>query len=158
MITETYRDVEITLLEDENKWRFTANGRQRTALSLPKAREAIDKTLDDVKTTKEKPWEPFDVYLLESNYGHEYAVVTVTSIADTTAWDKTPDIWISNDGKRKKTSLRSIFTLSDDNAERIVKIKQLAKQAADLNAEIQQLKTALNPVTLPTNGTEEILP
>lgn len=58
LITDTYRDIEIVLLEDENKWRFTANGRERTAPTLPKAREYIDNALDAVKSKKEKPWEP----------------------------------------------------------------------------------------------------
>lgn len=47
MITETYRDVTITLDEKENKWRYCANRQRWTSTSVVDARRKIDSLLDD---------------------------------------------------------------------------------------------------------------
>src|SRR5688572_16715979 len=114
---ETYRDVQITLLEDENKWRFTANGRERTAPTLPKAREYIDNALDAVESKKEKPWEPIDAYWLDV-YPRDLGTLDkgrITSIAGRDYRGRT-EVWFSGTRRgRCKTSLENLCVVTPEN-------------------------------------------
>lgn len=137
MITETYREIEIVLLEEENKWRFTANGRERTAPSIVKAHEYIDNALDEVATKKVKAWKPFEAYFKVS-YQDTFEVVTVTSQAE----DGRDNFWINNKNKdyrgfkekgRSKERVSTLFVISPENDKLIAEYKALVKQAEDAN-------------------------
>lgn len=149
MITETYREIEITLLEDENKWRFTANGRERTAPTLPKAREYIDNALGEIREKKTKPWEPFDVYVTTDYNGSKYTVAKVTSLAETTSYDGKREVWISVDGKRSKKNQSTLFELSDSNSAIIAELGGLVKQRGQLDERINRAKHTLLPIKWP---------
>ena len=157
MVTETYRDIEITLLEDENKWRFTANGRERTAPTLPKAREYIDNALDAVKAKKEKPWEPFEAWY-SARYGrYDLIKAMVTSEAETRHGR---EFWITytskdyrgnDERKREKVSLSKLFQLSPENDAVIQRIRDLEAQSEKLDLEIREARGKLMPISIPAD-------
>jgi len=134
MITENYRDIEIVLLEEENKWRFTANGRERTAPTLPKAREFIDNALDAVNSRREKPWEPFQAYRRRGYHSEEFDVVTVTSLAERGRWKNVDEYWIKGKNGRDKVSVDDLYALSEANT-------ALIKRIAELDAERERIDT-----------------
>ena len=162
MITETYREVEIVLLEDENKWRFTANGRERTAPTLPKAREYINNALDAVEKKKEKKWEPFEAWYQGRFGGREFIKVTVTSEAGA-GYSSEREFWISyqskdyrgrDERKREKVRQTELFVDSPESAELIQRSGDLKKQAAELEDDARQLIGKLVPINPST--TEEL--
>lgn len=65
-IKQTYRDIEIVYIESDDRWNFTVNGRERNRESLVKAKESIDRALDN--EVKERPWKPFEAWFSE-RYG-----------------------------------------------------------------------------------------
>lgn len=149
MIQETYRDITVTLLEDENKWQFEVNGRERTAPTLPKAREFIDNALDRVATKKEKPWEPFDAYYNKRWAGSsEYELIKVTSVAESPSY-RGPSVWVNRNGKREKQELSDLYDTSPENQEAIVKIGKLNREIEGLESQINQLKQTLKKIMLP---------
>jgi hypothetical protein len=145
MITETYRDTEIVLLEEENIWRFTANGRERKAPTLPKAREYIDNALDAVREKKEKAWEPFDAYLREWSSSAMFQIVKVTSIAEPNKWDG-PQFWINADGKRSKQSRKSLYAVSDENSAKIAELNALELEIKRLREHAEIISQTLEPI------------
>lgn len=148
-IKTTYEGIEITYLEDPNKWRFTVNGRERSTESLVKARESIDRALDGVQTKKEKPWEPFEAY-----YGDDYGTsdkfpkVKVTSIAEYGGYGY-PKVWLMRDGQRRKEPLDKLFQVTAENIAIIVDLQRIATQRAKLENEMVELKKKLVKVELP---------
>lgn len=136
MITETYRDVEIVLLEEENKWRFTANGRERTAPSTVKAREFIDSALDAVATKKEKPFEAIPVCYMppypDSNDVEKIGKGRITSIADKN-YRGEPVVWATTKYRgREKTDLTYFCADSPENDAIFARLQKLAKQEEEI--------------------------
>lgn len=156
-ITQTYRDVEVTLREDENTWSFTVNGRQRSAPTLPKAREYIDNALDEVKAGKVKAWEPFMAWT-DHGFGG-LRKVKVTSQAERSY--SNPEFWtVDQDAKdhrgrtkpeRKKISINWLYEDTDANAERVRQIEDYNKRVAALNDEQEKVKGALTKMPIPSS-------
>lgn len=71
-IKETYKEVEITYNERNNTWEFILRGRERTAESLAKAKEIIDKP----PAPKEKPFERVPVWYCHYREGWHRGTVT----------------------------------------------------------------------------------
>lgn len=158
MITETYRDVEIVLLEDENKWRFTANGRERSAPSLPKAREYIDNALDEVKSKKAKVWEPFEAYHKSGYSTDSFEKVTVTSEAESDRYSNRRQYWINNKNKdhrghkekgRSKVSATELYAITPDNDKLIAQLAVLSKESEQLEEKIRSTAAKVKQITVP---------
>lgn len=143
MISETYREIEIVLLENENKWRFTANGRERTAPTLPAAREAIDKALK-----AETKWEPVDAYFTSYNSSGPVRV-TITSEAGGHHGNYR-QFWISNNGKRSKESEGVLYAITPENDALFARIVELVKQQKALREQEKELLQQLRPIQIPT--------
>jgi hypothetical protein len=156
-ITETYRDVEIVLLEDENVWRFTANGRERKAPSLPKAREWIDNALDKVATKKEKPWEPIEAYFLDTypNSLGQLHKGRITSVADKDYRGR-DQVWFNaDDGRgRRKVSITSLVAVTPENEAILARLREIEKQQDVLERKFRNDVALLARVELPKNGNE----
>lgn len=150
VIKDTYREVEIILLEDENKWRFTANGRERTAPTLPKAREYIDNALDAVKGKKEKQWEPIPAWKSAPFDKQKFTRVTITALAEGRRYSG-PEVWVKSDvdGKRSKEDLNLLFADTDANAEAIRRIQQLESEIKRVTGEMGELREKMDRITLP---------
>lgn len=149
-IKTEYRGVEIVYLEDPNRWRFTANGRERSAESLVKAREAIDRALDDVKAKKEKPWEPFDAIFNASTYNGsaDYLKVKVTSVAEERSYSG-PQVWISNNGKRSKEALSRLFKDCPENEALIAEMVRLQAEREAIDEQMSKARGQMIRASLP---------
>jgi hypothetical protein len=77
-VSVKYDDIEIRYDENDNVWRFTLRGRERSTESLAKAKVAIDKL---VPIEKMKGFTPVQAWFKESYEGN-WGEVTVTSIVD----------------------------------------------------------------------------
>jgi hypothetical protein len=146
MITENYRDYEIVLLEEENKWRATINGRERTFDTLPKVRESIDRFEDEPK--KVKKWEPFDAYKRDGYGRGEFVIVKVTSLAEKDYGS--PQVWVSNDGKRSKEQAKYLYEASSANAAIVAEIQRLEGEISKLNSQKSEQAGKLTAITLPS--------
>lgn len=144
-IKSNYRDVEIIYLEDPNKWRFTVNGRERSTESLAKARESIDRALDDVK--KGKAWEPFEAYFCRGYSSNNFRKVKVTSMAET-RYGK-PDFWINDNGQRSKESASSLYKVSAKNDALIAELQRLQKESEALAARESEARHKLTNIEIP---------
>jgi hypothetical protein len=150
-ITQTYRGVEIVYIESADRWNFIANGRERNAESLAKAKESIDRSLDYER--KERPWKPFAAY--HKDYGRGFDPVTVTSEADRD-YGSDKYFWISKAGKngRKERSKESEFELyaaSVENEQKIARYRELDAEIKRLSSEQRQLVETMTKVTAPVH-------
>jgi hypothetical protein len=145
-IKTTYRDVEIVYLEDPNKWRFTANGRERSAESLVKAREAIDRTLD--KEVKEKPWEPFEAYFNRYADGDPFKKVLITSVAEGRSYSGV-EVWVKDGNSRSKESLRHMYKVCPENEATIAELVRLAAEKKAIEKKVEREQGKLILVELP---------
>lgn len=154
-ITQTYRDIEITLLEEDNEWRFTANGRERKAPSLPKAKEWIDNALDKVATKKEKPWESIEAYYVDT-YPTSLGNLKkgkITSIAGKDYRGR-DEVWFVSDNGRRKVSLAYMVAVTDGNEAIFARLRENEKQQDLLARAFRNDAALLARVELPkdTNG------
>ena len=140
-IKVVHNETEILYNEHTNVWEFVLRGRSRTAESLTKAREFIDK---EPAAKKEKLFEPFDALIC--HYGHDYRTVRVTSCAGLGYGGKL-EWWISYDGKR--TKMDGIYGITPENQKRIAHIEGLRKQVAALEEEILATHRSLELVSVP---------
>lgn len=145
----THRGVEIVYLEDENKWRYTVNGRERSAVGLAKARANINKALESVQTAK---WEPFDAFLY--NYD-SYERVKVTAIAEGGRWRGAENAWIERDGRRERASTGMLFKASDENAALLADILRMRAEAAALEDAAEAAYKKLVGIDVPSADEEE---
>jgi hypothetical protein len=153
-IKQMHRDIEIMLLEDENVWQFTVNGRQRKAPTLPKAREYIDNALDRIETKKEKPWEPIDAYFLDSypNSLGNLQKGKITSVAGRDYRGR-DEVWFSSDkAGRRKVSIASMVAVSDSNNVILARLKENKKEQDRLAEAFRRDAALLLRVELPKNG------
>jgi hypothetical protein len=152
MISETYREIEIVLLETDNKWRFTANGRERTAPSLPKAREFIDNALDAVAAEKEKPFEKIPVIYMNpypdcGDVGRIDKGV-ITSIAESN-YRNEPVVWANTTRGKEKKDLSYFCADTPANNAVIEKLKEIAAQVETLKEAFRDEAKKIERVTLP---------
>lgn len=132
IIKLTHNGVEIVYDEKDNLFRFELRGRQRSATSLLKAKEAIDKqpTEKEKKAafqrtrcwTKENMW---------SRGGSEWRIIEATSVADgyTGAY-----VW-TVDGQKQRAKYRAsdLVPCSPENDRKIEELRQAEKQIAELD-------------------------
>jgi hypothetical protein len=153
-IKTTYRETEIIYLEDPNRWRFTANGRERSAESLVKAREAIDRALDEVREKKQKPWEPFEAYFAKGYRDEGFVRVRVTSVAEERSYSSEPKFWISKpDAKgkpeRSKESASSLFKLCAENEALITEMGKLYAERERVDGAIRDARRQMVKIEIP---------
>lgn len=157
MIETTHNDVKITLAEDSeaDKWVFQLRGRTRTAPSLFKAREAIDKA---PKVEKE-PFHEFEAIL--GNY-EGYHLVTVTSYAGRNQNSYASfehEFWVlGSKGKRHKVPHHELFQASQHNQGVITEITVLEGEIKERQKDIQYLAGGLHviPTSDPNVEWEEL--
>lgn len=146
----THNGVEIVYNESQNVFEFTLRGRERSAPSLAKAKEAIDK-VPDPKDPNEKPFERIKCYC-DGGYfdkdGTGHAIVEVTSVADGKGYYGGPEFWASGEGSgysrgkklRSKVYGSHLFPVNDKNTAIIEQLKVKYAERAKLDEEIEALK------------------
>jgi hypothetical protein len=130
-----YSGIEITYDEGRDKWLFDLRGRSRSADSLTKAKEAIDK---EPKEKRTQTFPRFEAYMWAYD---GFKTVTVTSLADD-GYHNGTTFWVSDaDGRRRKERDYSLFPVNDHNT--AIKEKIVAKEA-EREAVLEAIKTLNN--------------
>ena len=145
-IKVTYQDVQVTYIEGSNLWEFELRGRTRTAPSLAKAKEFIDKE----PAEKRKPFERF--LSIKWAYG-ERKTITVTSYADK-GWGGDHNFWTVDSSKttwrgnpkRSKESASKLIVISPENTEKIQQYDELDKQIKALKEKQERVFQSLERV------------
>lgn len=121
-IITTYRDVSITYDEQEDQWKFTLRGNDRSVDSLVQAKAAIDKPA----SKKHKPFKRIEAWTdHRDGYKHKFVKVTVTSIVSRKLrWSDWPEVWIAFDNKqRTQIAQERVFLDTDENRKAIREIQ-----------------------------------
>lgn len=105
-LTVTHNKIEITYNEARNVWTFTLRGRERSADSLAKAREAIDRP----PPKESKPFERFKAWLYA--WGEGWEIVEVTSIVES---PYSIQLWTMGKGGRSKQACGNLFPVGPVN-------------------------------------------
>lgn len=136
----------ITYDEQENKWKFTLRGRDRSAESLAKAKEIIDKP---VPAEKAKPFEKIPAWLFK--YSSETPVkVEITGIAEGYGYGRSEFVWVNNAKKRSKEMIAGgVYPSNEKNDFMVAQIIAKMKTVAELRDAIADLKSNLAPLVLP---------
>jgi len=136
----------ITYDEQENKWTFTLRGRDRSAESLAKAKEIIDKP---VPAEKAKPFEKIPAWLFKYD-GDTPERIEVTGIAEDRGYGGGQRVWIKHRGNRSKESTSfSIYPVSPQNDVIAQQVIEKQEFIAQLRGEVSVLKRKLSPLVLP---------
>lgn len=136
-MTTTYGGIKITYDERSNKWMFELRGRERSAESLAKAKEAIDKP----EPKDKKPFTKFEAWFLRM-YGCEAKRVTVTSVADST-WRDGVHLWVVDGKGRSKESASDLYPCSPWNDQIIAEMQAIRAQIDDLKRKLTKRKEKL---------------
>lgn len=129
-----YQGIEINYVEGDNTWRFELRGRDRSAESLAKAKEAIDKQPKEKRTEFPR----FDCYKQQRYEDSGYEIVTVTSIAEKGYGGE--QFWISNGKDRSKEQMHSLFPVNEQNTALVEQIKEKEKERKAIEKQLSALK------------------
>lgn len=144
-IQVVHSDITITYNEGEDKWQFTLRGRDRSAESLAKAKEYIDKPLPPEKA---KPFEKIPAWFIP--YSDEPQKVVVTGIAERERFSSDVAVWITNNGKRSKESVRSrIFPQNATNDALAAQIIAAQAEISKSRESIYEAQRQFLPLVLP---------
>ena len=130
-IKTTWQGIEIEYDERQNKWVFTLRGQERSAESLAKAKEIIDKP----EPKEKKPFTRIKAWHRE--YSSLFAPCEVTSIADAPSYSCEQYVWIVKDGNRSREYARNICPMNPHN-------DALVAEHAKIQAEIDALTEKRN--------------
>ena len=137
-----HEGVEVRYLVGTNLWEFELRGRTRTAPSLAKARESIDKE----PKAKRKPFERFDAYKLD--HWSNWEKVTITSYAGKGSWDGRHQFWTTKKitkgfkaGKEERSRIdaQDLVCICEDTAQKRLKLDELKAREKALNDEMDTL-------------------
>ncbi len=138
-----YNSIEINYVEGTDDWHFELRGRSRTAPSLARAKEAIDKEPVQKRT---QTFPRFEAYLL-SYQG--FKTVTVTSIAEDRYNYNGASFWVQGEGGRKKERDILLFPVNDHNTAIIEQIKATEAERDKLGEKVENLKGGLQKAAVP---------
>lgn len=145
-----HHEIEISYDESDDRWHFTLRGRGRSAETLSRAKEAIDK--EPVEKRKQV-FPRFEAYL--SRYGSNVEIVTVIALGDE-AWRGHPRFWVVNkDGKRSKEHAISLFPVNEKNTAIVAEIVALKKQTETLEDARSKWHEKLQCAVVPKELTDE---
>jgi len=139
----THSGIEIEYDESKDVWRFDLRGRARSAATLSKAKEAIDK---EPSEKRKQVFPRFEAYLVKL---WETSVVTVTGLAEEN-YRSTTCFWVTTkEGKRSKEYANILFPVSDHNTAILAEIKKLDDQIEALEKAKAAQHTKLQCATIP---------
>lgn len=140
-ITHTHKSIVITYDENANLWRFTLRDRDRSADSLAKCKEAIDKQ----PAGKAKPFEKIKAWKMDR---HSFgSPVEITGIAERRFGRQ--QVWINQDGRRSKEVAEfGIYPANEKNDRLMDEIKEKRAKIHGIEAEIDSLISTLDALIL----------
>ncbi len=140
----THDGIVITYDEQQNKWCFTLRGRDRSADSLAKAKEIIDKP---VPKEKAKPFEKIAAWFFR--YSDLPKKIEVTGIAENRSYGG-QQVWINCEGNRSKESAAyTIYPQNEKNDSLIAQIVAKENEIIAARKTVDALKRKLSPLVLP---------
>lgn len=140
----TYGDIEIVYDEEKNRWRFTLDGRERSAEMLTNAKKAIDAPERKTK----KAFEPIQAWIIRV-WGGGRQLVTITSVAERVRYSRGTEVWVKKGGKREKVSLGSLYADTPQNFATFAEIDALEKEIEALQKKRNHKYAGLKRVTIP---------
>ena len=138
-----HNGIEISYDENKNSWLFDLRGRSRSADSLAKAKEAIDK---EPKEKRAQTFPRTEAYLW--NY-EGFKVVTVTSVAEEGYYGAGKSFWVNDGTKRKKERFSSLYPVNEHNTDLVDAIKAKDAERERISEQIESLKEKLKPIEVP---------
>ena len=134
-----HNDVLITYEERRDVWTFSLRGRERSADSLAKAKEAID------KVPKEKnKFERVKVYGSPSySSGFKLEIGEITSLCEKTYGSQ--QAWTVFGKDREKALCSNLFPVTPNNTAIVEKILQLNKEIEQLTHKRDEWRRKLTP-------------
>lgn len=142
-IAVTYSGIAIAYNEVSDNWRFELRGRSRSATSLSKAKEAIDK--EPVEKRKQT-FPRFDAYIFNSY--EDARIVTVTGVGEQ-GWGGQQTFWVDNKGKRSKESASSLYPVNEKNTAIAKELARIKKEINRLGGDSDAQMKKLEKITIP---------
>ncbi len=146
-MTIKYNETTILYDEENNRWKFELRGRHRSAESLAKAKEFIDKPVND---KEEKPFTRIAVFA-KPKYGYNknemFDIGEVTSVAES-SYGSRKEVWVVVGKTREKRDADNCYIKNDQNAEIITQIKSFTNQIHALEERRFKLYEKLQPITV----------
>lgn len=146
-----YHGITITYNESTDVWLFTLRGRDRSAETLLKAKEYIDRP---VKSTKANTFTRTKVML---RTGGSFVEGEVTSIAGT-GYRGRAEAWVSytveGRAQRAKYFCNDLYPINPVNMSGIERIRAIDEQRAKLNREREAVVAGLKPYVPPEPESE----
>lgn len=140
-IKTTYRGIEISYDEGDDKWHFTLRDKDRSAETLANAKKAIDAPVREGK----KPFSRFKAWRKRYNRD-EFELVTVTSIANNRYGGQ--KLWVTGPhGDREQEYPGSLYEISDHNEQLLAQSKVKRDELNNLHAEIQKIEGQMKRIT-----------
>lgn len=135
----THDGIEVAYDEDANVWRFTLRGRERSAESLAKAKEAIDKP---VPADKAKPFERVKAIMV--GYNGDVTFGEVTSLADSPSYRSQEAWFLSAKGGRSKEDISRLCADNEKNRQLVAEGLALDKEAASLTKKAEAKRNKMD--------------
>jgi hypothetical protein len=142
-IQVVHDETTITYNESENRWTFTLRGRDRSAESLAKAKEYIDKP---VPAEKAKPFEKIPAWLLD--YNRKPVQVEVTGVAERVRYGGEEEVWIKSGTTRCKQRTSNVVPSNPKNDELIAAMLCNLEDQRKLGTEYEKLRQKLDPLVI----------
>lgn len=136
-VTVLYCDVLVTYEEDRDVWTFSLRGRERSAPSLAKAKESIDK----VPAEKKNDFQRVPVYCYNGWSSSAMSKGEITSIAE--GRFSTPEVWVVINGVREKKHASNVFPIGPANDGVVQVLEQLQHELEVVQAKIKASKGQL---------------
>jgi hypothetical protein len=144
-IQVVHDETTITYNESKDKWEFTLRGRDRSAESLAKAKEYIDKP---VPAEKAKPFEKISAW----NYAHSDKPerIEVTGIAESNGYCRDElHVWIKLGTSRQKVSVPyRIYPSNPKNDALMASIIEKLAAVRKLQDECSLIRQKLDPLVI----------
>lgn len=135
-----YEGIDISYVEASNRWRFELRGRERSAESLSKAKEVIDKP----EPGEKKPFTRMKAFLIRYDGIH---LVEVTSIAENDG-SRSLYLWVMEGQTRRKESASSLCVDSSSNRGKLDEMKKLRKEIAEKEKAASAILASLDRITV----------
>jgi hypothetical protein len=142
-IQVVHDETTITYNESKNRWTFTLRGRDRSAESLAKAKEYIDKP---VPAEKAKPFEKISAWVVD--YYRKPVQVEVTGIAERVRYGGEEELWIKSGTTRSKQRASNVVPSNPKNDELIAAMLCNLEDQRKLTSEYEKLLQKLEPLVI----------
>lgn len=139
IVKTEYKGIEIVYHEDDAKWRYELNGKERSSDRLDSAKKAID-----IQPKDKTDFIPQPAILLS---WRENEVVTVTSLAESDKYtSRDACYWAKNSqGKRIKVESTRLYSAGLANEQLLREAVELDKEASILNKKAEAKRKEMSP-------------